>query len=501
MNRAAGEPNAIGALNRNTLIYVPAIAIPALLNLVSLTLYTRLLPTEEYGLLNLAISASVLLIAVFAQWIGQAVQRYRPEYRASGHTAGFNLHLLSLLLPVYAVLLAAALALFPVHWRILGGDWKLYALTVGLTASQGIYLIGSLVLQSDGAAARFRAYNILQAVLKLAFALILFYLLHRHYTAILLGTIAAYCLLTARMATKVVRAVALPDLFRNLRQAEFKRFARRMLAFGVPLAGWLLCTAVLDTGDRFMISLLLGNREVGIYTGHYVLITAAFSLLCTPLLTAAHPILMNLLSDRSARPAPIADTLGQFTRIFTLLYSPAAAMLVLGYPHLAPLLLGDAYREGTAGIWLLVIGVYVWNLCLIGHKSLEMSEKTRLMLIAVACAACVNLALNLWLIPAHGYAGAYAATAAGFFAYAVFVHRFAARGKIPWTIPWRSVFRIPLICLILFLVFHFVNKLELPINTYLLLTLECLLFIAGYIGALAAWNELRLPARFRIDGR
>jgi O-antigen/teichoic acid export membrane protein len=78
---------------------------------------------------------------------------------------------------------------------------------------------------------------------------------------------------------------------------------------------------------------------------------------------------------------------------------------------------------------------------MIGHKGLEIVEKTRTLLMLALVSALLNIGLNFALIPKFGYNGAAFAKFLSYLAYPIFVY-WVTKPLIPWRIPWTSAARI-----------------------------------------------------------
>ena len=75
----------IQKLGKDTLSYLPAVIIPAVLTLVSVMVFTRIFKPDAYGQYALVIATTGILIALLSAWIQQSVVRYLPKYRVEHH--------------------------------------------------------------------------------------------------------------------------------------------------------------------------------------------------------------------------------------------------------------------------------------------------------------------------------------------------------------------------------------------------------------------------------
>jgi O-antigen/teichoic acid export membrane protein len=170
---------------------------------------------------------------------------------------------------------------------------------------------------------------------------------------------------------------------------------------------------------------------------------------------------------------------------------PLATIIGVFSREIASVVLGEEFREGHTIIPFVVGGVAVWGLAMIGHKGLEIAEKTRTMLLLVIVAAAANIALNFILIPKYGYNGAAFATCLSYTVYPVLAW-WATRSLVPWRIPWGSALRIVVAAIVMGGASHAVVRfLPDSVPTLVALAAAALVGIALYLGTLLLIRELK----------
>jgi O-antigen/teichoic acid export membrane protein len=417
-------------LSRDTLVYFPAAILPALVSVASVAIFTRIFGAESYGRYALVAAVTSIISAVAAGWIQQGILRYLPRYQSQGRLAEFMARFAILLIAITGVwvflMVCGSIAI-----GRLGAYASFYIPAACLVLGEMLVLALNTIFQSQLRSTIYTTFRITGAGLRLALSLAVVLLFRRDVVGLIVGGAAADFLLLIPL----VKSLRLPPWRRIMRSFDTK-FVRLLASYGLPMVGWVLGGQILGIADRFVIGAFRDTREVGIYSANYTLVTMALGLLATPILMAAHPIIMNAWERNPGRG--ISRIIGVLSRYYLIAIVPFVTIVGVFSRDLVALLLGEEFREGYRVIPPVLFGVAAWGLSMYGHKPLELLERTRVMLLLVAVCAIVNLALNLIFVPAFGYYASALATCASYVLYPVLVF-FVTRKSIPWTIPWRTI--------------------------------------------------------------
>jgi O-antigen/teichoic acid export membrane protein len=495
---SSGGPDLIGRLTgefaRDTLRYIPAAVLPAGLSIVSASIFTRIFLPEEYGRYALVIAATNVVTAILSGWMRQSVLRYLPRFKAEGRLPEFLTKLVVVLLGVSIVTVAALLLFRSAVTQLLGVYGVFLVPAVLLILSETFFSNFGAVFQANLKSKSYSVFKISNAALRLGLALAYILLIERNVVGIILGGVVANLLLLGPM----MRAL---DVLRNL--GAFHRFidvgfVKLFAAYGLPMVGWILCSQILELSDRFILGALRGSAEVGIYSANYNLVRMGFGLVSGPILTALYPLVMTTWENGHREKT--TDVITQFSRHYLLAIMPLITFVGLFARDIVAIVLGSEFREGYTIVPFVLGGAAAWGLAMIGHKGLEISERTRTMLLLVAVSAIVNIVLNFVFIPRYGYDGAALATFVGYLVYPALVY-WAARRLIPWRIPWLSLGRIVVACAVMGGSTLAVGRL-LPESTPVpvALVVSAVVGLAVYAGVLIAIRELGVrDIRARLD--
>jgi O-antigen/teichoic acid export membrane protein len=226
----------------------------------------------------------------------------------------------------------------------------------------------------------------------------------------------------------------------DLRFATDWALARRMLAYGLPMSAWLLCFQLLALANRLIIASARSPAELGPYASTGDLINGSISLLMTPFLMAAHPVIMQLWAAGQDR-ASVEALISKVTRYLLVLVAPAVVIMLVLHEELFALALGPGFRLEGWVTQVIVASTLAAGFGLYAHKGLEVAGRTGVMLAVAAGAAALNLGLSLALVPRFGYRVAAVITLATYIAYAFVVYAHA-RVYIRIHVPLASMARV-----------------------------------------------------------
>ncbi|MBJ8006833.1 polysaccharide biosynthesis C-terminal domain-containing protein [Bacillus cereus] len=421
---------------KDTITYGIAVIIPALIGIISISIYTRIFSTEQFGQYNQVLNTALIITTLFSQWIQQSIQRYRPLYQndAKG-LRDFNTNLVNLIC-LMCVLILALGGLGSFFTSVLGSYEQYYWMSVLLILIQFLFLTFGSVLQADFKTKAYKNFNVLTSIFKFGIGLAFIIFVYRHPVSIMYGLILGQIFFISSMFKNTGMSI---KTFSLTRWNETKTFTKQFMLYGFPMIGWFIGISILNLADRYMLEALGSVQDVGIYSANYSIVSASLGLLTTPLLTAAHPIIMNQVNKVTDKE--LGKLITYFCRIYMLISIPLLVFVTVFHREMTGLFLGEEFREGSIIIPVLFLSLIFWNLGMYGHKGYEIKEKTKIMLSFVVVSAIVNICLNYLLIPKYKYMGAAVATLISMAIYPLLVRIFSSR-YIKWEINKLSTCRV-----------------------------------------------------------
>ena len=181
---------------------------------------------------------------------------------------------------------------------------------------------------------------------------------------------------------------------------------RPLIHYGWPLAAGTLTALVLSLSDRLVIAAMLGPAAAAIYAVGYSIADRAINLTQFAVMSASKPMIIHAFEHEGITAAQ--GLMRQNAAIMMAVGFPCMIALMLTARPLAALLVGSHMSAAAAAItpWV-ALGVMISALFTM-HCSLafQLLKRTELALIATAPAALLNVLANLFLLPRYGIVAA-----------------------------------------------------------------------------------------------
>ena len=226
------------------------------------------------------------------------------------------------------------------------------------------------------------------------------------------------------------------------RWAFQSRYARPLLAFGLPLVFANLAGVLLNTGDRFVVNALQGAEEVAVYG-----LAQKFGGLVYMLFVQSFSMAFAVLGLKALEET--SGEVGNLHRRTFRHFAVLAGWGALGVSILAldtTLLISPnpAYRDAEPLILPISLGFVGYGIYYIAMNVLYAAKQTRRIAGNVIGVALLNLLLNLALVPPLGNMGAALATLISYVALAALT-MWQARHVVQIAFPWYALASVTLL--------------------------------------------------------
>jgi len=383
-------------INAYALIYLAAYAVPALVGVVAMVVYTHLLAPEQYGIFVIGASIAGVLSAVFLTWVRQAVLRYQASSPELDLRPEATIAFAASVVVIACVTPLAILIIRP-------------NLSYGLIAASVLF---SLTLSGFEVSQEFRRARLdprrltLIAVIRSLLSLIF------GYCVIAFGGGGVALLVAVSMSFVLSNAWT----FRgggDKRLSEFSpHYLRQFVRYGVPFSLGATAITLHYTLDRLGVAYLLGNSAAGYYGLASDMTRQLVAMLASSVASAMFPIAFRSYAESGT--AATRDRLCEGVELLFALLLPVTVWIAASADVVSATLLGRDFQASVAAILpLLVIGrmfgaINQYYL----QISFQLAEKPFLQVAHETLILVLNLALLYPLTLAFGLPGTAAAVLA-----------------------------------------------------------------------------------------
>jgi O-antigen/teichoic acid export membrane protein len=384
---------------RQIIGYVPSNVIPALVSVLMIYAYTRLLSPEAFGSYSYVFSAVLVLQTSLFYALPIALMRFFPAASLAGRRDGLlkeaYLVFYGMSLLVVAIGVAASFLLpLPAEYRV--AAW----LAMPMLLFRSLVQLNQAVNRSANLMGRFNTIECFHAVLGFGLGLAGLYILGHGPEAIILGlTLAAVV-----CAAFDVKLLASP--FRRTAGPLDRGELLRLVEYSWPLVAVAATSMILQNSDRFLIGSLAGAGMLGIFAVAYNLVERPTTLICSSISTATFPLVVQVLEHQGREAARIQAGRNGIALLAVTL--PACVGLALTADYVAASLVGPDFRQGVAAL-IPIMSFTALARGLRAHfidHAFHLSGRPLLMLWTYGPATIVNIAMNLYVVPRYGMMGA-----------------------------------------------------------------------------------------------
>lgn len=384
---------------RQIIGYIPSNVIPALVSVLMIYAYTRLLSPQAFGSYSYVFSAVLLLQTSLFYALPIALMRFFPGAALAGRQDGLlketYVVFYAMGLAVVAIGIAASFVLpLPPEYR--AAAW----LAMPMLLFRSLVQLNQAVNRSANRMGRFNTIECLHAVLGFGIGIAALFVIGHGPEAIVLGLTLAAVVCSAldiKLLVSPLRRGAGP-----LDRAELLK----LVEYASPLVAVAATSMILQNSDRFLIGSLAGAGMLGIYAVAYNLVERPTTLICSSISTATFPLVVQVLEHGGREAARIQAGRNGIALLAVTL--PACVGLALTADYIAASLVGPDFREGVAGL-IPIMSFTALARGLRAHfidHAFHLSGRPLLMLWTYGPATVLNIALNIYVVPRYGMMGA-----------------------------------------------------------------------------------------------
>ncbi|RGT08965.1 polysaccharide biosynthesis protein [Dorea formicigenerans] len=378
---------------KSAVVYTASSVFTRGLAIISVPIFTRLMTTEQIGVVNIynswySLISAFATLSLTSGGFAVAMKEYsdrRDEYESSILT----------LTSIVAIIIALAYAIAPLFWQK----------TLGLPNSLIVLmLIGFLFAPArDFWLSRQRyeykykfagAVSIITAIVAtLASIIAVVYMSNQDIEETALGRLFANYIIIYGVAATIWIYILLKG-----KKMYCKEYWQMSLAISIPLIGYNIAGQVLNVSDRMMIGRLVNNSAVGIYGTLYTV--SSLSLLVWQAINASFvPYLFQNIEKKNHNIKKISNMLLEA-------YAVIAVLLTFFAPEIVKILATKEYYEAIYIMPSIAAGVFFTSYANLYSNIAVYYKKTKYVMYPAIVAAGINLVLNYIFIKLFGYMAA-----------------------------------------------------------------------------------------------
>jgi O-antigen/teichoic acid export membrane protein len=384
---------------RQIIGYIPSNVIPAIVSVVMVYAYTRLLSPAAFGSYSFVFSAVLILQTSLFYALPIAVMRFYPGAALAGRRDGLlkeaYVVFYLMCLAVSAICVCAGLLInLPDQYRL--AAW----LALPMLLFRSLVQLNQAVNRSGNLMRRFNTIECVHAVLGFGLGLAAMDLLGHGPEAIILGLLIA-----AIICSSFDFGLLISPLRRSAGALDRAELVR-LVEYGWPLVAVAATAMIMQNSDRFLLGSLAGAEVLGIFAVAYNLVERPTTLICSSISTATFPLVVQVLEHQGRDAARIQAGRNGIALLAVTL--PACAGLALTADYVSASLVGPDFRAGVAAL-LPIMSCTALARGLRAHfidHAFHLSGRPLLMLWTYGPATILNIALNLYVVPRYGMFGA-----------------------------------------------------------------------------------------------
>lgn len=422
-------------MGRHLMAYLIPNLAQAVASFGMVAILTRLLSDDDYGRYTLVYAAMTLAQYLSVVWIEAAAARFYADAAEKGEKPAHFTTLITLFswcAGAFALISIGLIALWPADLSLK----IVVAAAFGSVITRSLIKIALETRRMAQEAQRFAVVDTLHTLLAfgLGIGCVVFFAMGPEGPFI--GML---------IASVVVLAIEGPALWWAARKGSLEPSrAKAYFAYGAPLAGGLILSLALTSGDRFVIVAFLGEGDVGAYSAGYQVGARILDIIFTWGATAVTPILIAAYERGGPSEAIKAAHQGYVIRLG--IGAPAALGIALLAAPICEILIGEALRERAIQVvpWI-AFSALLAGMCDYFSEAFMLSKKALQRALLLLVPVVTSLSLNVVLLPQFGLIGAAYANVA---AYGLGMTMLALIGRryVALPIPVRETAKIGLAC-------------------------------------------------------
>ena len=389
-------------LAKNTAVFALGNLATKMISFFLVPLYTNILTTSEYGVVDLINTVSMIAVPILILNISESVMRFSLDKGADCN----KIMSVGLLIAIFAVPVGVIIVpIMQLFAELAPYAWYIYLYTVTMALSQ-IFLF---YLRGKEELLRFSIGNIIQTLMIACFNILLLCGLKLRIN----GYFMAYIIANIITCAYAFVAGNVKDVVANF--AFDKKLASEMIKYSVVLVPNTFMWWIINSSDRVMVAAMIGTAANGIYAISYKV-------------PSMIQVFSNIFNQAWTYSAIKEDDSKDRDEYSNTIYGGVSAMAIISGAGVLALIkpflkyyVSTEYYEAWRYTPFLVIGYVFVTMGAFLATTYTVNKDSKGFLFSGCTGAIVNVVLNFILIPYIGISGAAVATGISYIV--VFLYR------------------------------------------------------------------------------
>lgn len=390
------------------MVYAVATVLSRAVNIILLPLYTRYLIQTEYGVLEILVVSSNVLLVLMQFGLGSALFRSHLYKENTNKkilisTAYYTLGIISIVAVIVLLIFSNHLSLFLFSSTKFTTAVKAFIL---FSLFQTLTVVPMTKLRMEERSGKFALIAGLNFLVVVLLNLLFIY----HFDLGING-IAFANAISGFIFFVVYFIITYEDLILDFSFSELKD----MFEFGIPLVPANLFNMILMMSDRYLIKHYLGLEKVATF-GVALRISMIMSLAVTSFQKTWPAVMFKIAKEKDG---PLI-----FSRLFTIfvfLLVTLGITMVLFSREIISVFATPAYLEGIYLIPFIMMAFLFYGVQYFTSIGIQVKKKTYFFPVIIGIAAFINIILNFLLIPLWGIQAAAFSRFVAFMVFGVFI--------------------------------------------------------------------------------
>lgn len=454
-------------LFKHTFIYFIGKLTPAILSLIGVMIFTRMVQPEVYGLFSLLTVISGLINILFFQWLRSSLLRFYNDREKI--SLFFPSLLKSYITVLFIALLIIILFITLSLTKVINVDIRflliIYVAVTFLSAFEMCVVYFRTILKPKIVVGA----NVIRSVSIIIFSFILL-CFGTSVWGLLFGSICGTIIGIVYFFKKVPN-----NNFKRIKVQADKNTQIKFLKYGLPITISFSLSVALQNIDKIMISSILGLEANGNYAVGFDLMHNIIYMLMTSISLAGFPIILKVIKEKGNDAGK--TQFKKYVELLLLIAIPACFGLASVLNEITTLVIGDSYSISKHLLILIIIASLIHGIkSYYFDLTLQVTTKTRFFFIPALVAIIVNIIMNFFLLNKYHIEGAAISTVLAFFV-AMMISAYYSIKNYHLIFPFVTTFKILISSILMYILISNISVSNVLISLHIKILLGIVLYL------------------------